>query len=68
MRPVGKVGCDVNKAMADVHTREDVSLMLKPEKKRERECACVCGKERWRKRQVVRTEATVVRGGLQDQD
>jgi hypothetical protein len=29
MRPVGKVGCDVEKVMADVHTQEDMSLKSK---------------------------------------
>jgi hypothetical protein len=69
MRPVGKVGCEESNGRCahargcglDVETRE-----------KDREgmcvCVCVCGKERWRKSRVVRTEATVVRGGQQDQD
>jgi undecaprenyl pyrophosphate synthase len=75
MRPVGEIGCDEKKvSMADVYTREDMSLKSKQEKKRERErerervCVCVCVGEGWRESHVVGTEATVVRGGLQDQD
>jgi hypothetical protein len=53
MRPVGEIGCDEKKvSMADVYTREDMSLKSKQEKKREREreresvCVCVCVWER----------------------
>jgi hypothetical protein len=53
MRPVGEIGCDEKKvSMADVYTREDMSLKSKQEKKKERErererervCVCVCGR------------------------